>query len=266
MTIVIFKKTILLIVLILVMLQPAVALSGDKIIFTSIPEGLDLVIGETVDFNVTLKNGGMYSDVCIQLRNISDGITVSGNNDYKLMDRDSSVTYNLTISADETIESGIYAFEITDSSNYDFRTWTTINLAILNVGDSPVFNIIEEELVDEEPEDEIPTINEVYVGEKTNLTEQKDDSITEDSSDSIMDTAVVLTYTDLSIAVVVEAISITIINLILVAVVGIVRKRKRESSMGISNDGNDNEIVHEDNQDNQDNSLDGGYDNEDNSE
>ena len=246
------------------MLQPAAALSGDKIIFTSIPEGLDLVVGESIDFNVTLENTGIYSDVCIQLRNIPDGITVVGNNDYKLMDQGKSVTYNLTLSANENVESGIYAFEITDSSNYDFRTWTTINLAILNVGDSPVYNIIEEEYVDEETEDVIPEINEIVIEEKPNSAEQEDDnSIIEESSDSIMNTTVALTYTELSIAAVVEAISITVINLTLIAVVGIVRKRKRESitdTPGDENANDDNDVVHEDN------SLDGGYDNEDDAE
>ncbi len=238
------------------MLQPAAALSGDKIIFTSIPEGLDLVVGESIDFNVTLENTGIYSDVCIQLRNIPDGITVVGNNDYKLMDQGKSVTYNLTLSANENVESGIYAFEITDSSNYDFRTWTTINLAILNVGDSPVYNIIEEEYVDEETEDVIPEINEIVIEEKPNSAEQEDDnSIIEESSDSIMDTTVALTYTELSIAAVVEAISITVINLTLIAVVGIVRKRKRETSTDTPND----DVVHEDNQDE---IQDGEYDNE----
>lgn len=257
------KKTILLIVLILTILQPAAALSGDKITFTSIPEGLDLIVGESIDFNITLKNSGVYSDVCIQLRNIPDGITVAGNNDYKLIDQDKSVTYDLRISADGNIESGIYEFEIADSSNYDFRTWTIINLAILNVGDSPVYNIIEEEEdVGEETEDVIPEINEVDIEEESNSAEQEDDySITEESSDSIMDTAVSLTYTELSIAAVVEAISITIINLTLVAVVGIVRKRKRESTDTTKDENaTADDYVHEDNQEN---SPDGEYDNED---
>ncbi|MCK5660428.1 MAG: hypothetical protein KAH86_03645 [Methanosarcinales archaeon] len=262
------KKTILLIVLILTMLQPAAALSGDKITFTNIPGGLDLVVGESTDFNVTLENTGVYSDVCIQLRNIPDGITAVGNNDYKLMDKGKSVTYDLTISADENIEPGIYKFEIADSSNYDFRTWTTINLAILNVGDSPVYNIIEEEEeeeeedVGEETEDVIPEINEVDIEEESNSAEQDDDdSITEESSDSIMDTTVALTYTELSIAAVVEAISITIINLTLVAVVGIVRKRKHESTDTTKDENaTDDDYVHEDNQDDTPN---GEYDNED---
>ncbi|MCK5659947.1 MAG: hypothetical protein KAH86_01210 [Methanosarcinales archaeon] len=263
------KKTIIfLLFLMLTIPYTSTAAIQDTITFTSIPAGLDLLVGENAGFDVTLKNSGPYADVTLQFRNLPDGIAVVEGTGYHLIDMNQASTRHVVLSVDENVEPGIYEFEIADNSNSDAMSWTVIKLAILNVGDSPVYNIIEVEDVDEETEDVIPEINEVDVKEITNSTEQEDDdSITEESSDSIMDTAVVLTYTELSIAAVVEAISITIINLTLVAVVGIVRKRKRETSTDTTKDENaavDNDIGQDD--DVQENYPDGEYDNEDNTE
>lgn len=151
------KKIIILIVLILTMSQPVSAAfngAGDKIIFTDVPEKIEIKSGETVGFDVILKNeGSMYGDINLEFRNLPDGITVIEGKKYQLMDVRKSKSYHVVLESNESIKSGTYQFEMADNSDIDVRTWESITLVVYGINDAVVS---ESRMVEGEDEKQTP--------------------------------------------------------------------------------------------------------------
>ncbi len=82
-------------------IQPASAAfqdGSDKIIFTNIPEKVEIKSGESVGFDVTLTNkGSMYGDINLEFRNIPDGIMVIEGKKYQLVDVRKSKSYHVIL-------------------------------------------------------------------------------------------------------------------------------------------------------------------------
>lgn len=134
-----YKKIIFTIILLLSLIQSvSSALPGDEILFTRIPEELEIRVNETTDFDVTLRNSGLYADVSLHFRNLPDGITVLEGGGYNLLGKRRSIQIKVVLAADESVERGTYEFEIADNSDEDFMTWTNITLYVLGEGDQSV--------------------------------------------------------------------------------------------------------------------------------
>ncbi len=113
--------------------------AGDAIIFTNIPEKVEIKSGESVDFDVTLTNkGSMYGDINLEFRNLPDGITVIEGKKYQLVDVRKSKSYHVALESNEGIKSGTYQFEIADNSDIDTRTWESITLIVHGINDVAV--------------------------------------------------------------------------------------------------------------------------------
>ncbi|HIE32372.1 MAG TPA: hypothetical protein EYP67_08385 [Methanosarcinales archaeon] len=107
----------------------------DKIRFTDLPPTIDIKPGSRASFDVTLKNyGNQYADVSINARSVPDAITIVGDDETKLVDMGKSVTYHITIRADDDIAPGIYQFEIADKSGVDQHTWEAVSVRVKGEG------------------------------------------------------------------------------------------------------------------------------------
>ena len=109
----------------------ATTVADDRITFTDTPSVVEIEPGSEASFDVTLRNAGsQYADVDINTRSIPDGISIVDNGGAKLVDMGKSVTYRITIHANEDIAPGTYQFEIADRSDIDVHTWETINVRV----------------------------------------------------------------------------------------------------------------------------------------
>lgn len=139
-----YKKTVLIFIALSLIcsIQPASAVfqgSSDAITFTNIPEKVEIMGGDSVDFDVTLINeGSMYGDINLVFRNLPDGITVIEGKKYQLMDVRKSKSYHVVLESNESIKSGAYQFEIADNSDIDTRTWESIILIVHGTNDAVV--------------------------------------------------------------------------------------------------------------------------------
>ncbi|PXF59797.1 MAG: hypothetical protein C4B59_10900 [Candidatus Methanogaster sp.] len=109
----------------------ATTFADDIITFTETPSVVEIEPGSEASFDVTLMNvGSQYADVDINNRSIPDGISIVDNGGTKLVDMRKSVTYRITIHANNDIAPGTYRFEIADRSDIDRNTWETINVRV----------------------------------------------------------------------------------------------------------------------------------------
>ncbi|KAF5417245.1 MAG: hypothetical protein C5S48_00730 [Candidatus Methanogaster sp.] len=127
----------------------------DNITFTDAPYTVTIVPGSDASFNATLKNAGVgYVDVSVIVRSVPDWILVNGTSKLRVIRREGSVIYPITIHASRDAPPGTYHLEIADQSMVDQRTWVPVDVYMRREGETLPARIEEVEEGVEEAETE----------------------------------------------------------------------------------------------------------------